>query len=292
MARKINKPSTEKTQLDLQLDIVTALYIRVSTVKQADEGFGLEAQRAELDAYCKGMGWNVAENHIYEDKGVSGKSTDRPRFQAMMQAAKDGHIQRIVTVKLDRIARNLKDLLITVDTLKAFKCALVVKKEQFDTSTPQGMFVLQMLGAVGELERSMISERVQGGRIENAKEGGYNGGNIALGYEYTNGVFTVNPGEAYWVREVFTRFLTGESLNAIARSLNEAGATTKKGGKWYAMTVSQTLINGTYAGISQWDGLEAEAGNYPTIISKDDYEAAHKRLQAMRKGQRVDLVAA
>src|SRR5205823_11069147 len=100
----------------------------------------------------------------------------------MMQAAKDGKIQRIVATKLDRIARNLKDLLQTVDELKQYGCALVVKKEQFDTSTAQGVFVLQMLGAVGELERSMISERVQSGRVENAKQGGYNGSRVPLGY--------------------------------------------------------------------------------------------------------------
>src|SRR5689334_4270835 len=113
MARKINKGHIGK-QLDLQLDIVTALYIRVSTTKQADEGYGLDAQRSELTAYCSAMGWNVSAAHVYVDAGVSGKSTDRPQFQAMMQAAQDGQIQRIVCTKLDRIARNLKDLLITV----------------------------------------------------------------------------------------------------------------------------------------------------------------------------------
>lgn len=290
MARKTNKVGNAK-QYDLQLDTNTALYIRVSTTKQADEGYGLVAQRAELDAYCNAMGWHVCPDCVFIDAGVSGKSTDRPQFQAMMQAAQDGKIQRIVCTKLDRIARNLKDLLITVDTLKACGCALVVKKEQFDTSTAQGMFVLQMLGAVGELERSMIAERVIGGRIEKAKEGGYNGGNIALGYEYVNGEFKIKPSESYWVREVFTRFLAGESLNAIARNLNAAGATTKSGGAWYPMTVRQTLINGSYAGINQWDGHEKDAEHYPIIISKEDYEAAQARLESMTKGKRVDRLA-
>ena len=103
----------------------------------------------------------------------------------MMQAAQAGQIQRIVATKLDRIARNLKDLLQTVDELKRYNCALVIKKEAFDTSTPQGLFVMQMLGAVGELERSMIAERVQSGRVEKASQGGFNGAPEAYGYTST-----------------------------------------------------------------------------------------------------------
>lgn len=287
MARKTTK-GNKATQPELGLiDACTALYIRVSTTKQADEGFGLEAQRTELDSYCAAMGWNVCPDHIYVERGVSGKSTDRPEFQRMMQAAKAGLIGRVVATKLDRIARNLKDLLLTVDELKACKCALVVKKEQFDTSTAQGIFVLQMLGAVGELERSMIAERVQSGRLENAKAGGFNGAPAAYGYTYQNEQFSIKPDQAHWVREIFNLFLAGKSINAIAKALNENGAPTQKGGQWYAMTVQQILRNGLYAGAAQWDGLEVE-NSHPAIISKEVYEAAHKRLQALRPGKQLE----
>jgi len=284
MARKRISNSSKQLELGAKVEC-TALYIRVSTEKQANEGYGLEAQRAELDAYCFAQGWTVCEGHVYVDAGVSGKSTDRPAFQAMLQAAQDGKVQRIVATKLDRIARNLKDLLNTVDELKSYGCALVIKKEQFDTSTPQGLFVLQMLGAVSELERSMIGERVQSGRVAKANEGGYNGSACPLGYEYVNGAFKVNPNEAYWVREVFTRFLAGDSLNAISRAMNDAGATTKKGGAWYAVTVDYILRNGAYAALSQWNGVEAHEGVYPAIVSVEQYEAAQQRLAGLRRGK-------
>ena len=288
MARKLSKRSSGAKQAELALqDIVTALYIRVSTTKQAEEGYSLDAQAKELGAYCEANGWHVGEGHIYIDAGLSGKSTERPQFQAMMAAAKAGQVQRIVSTKLDRIARNLKDLLQTVEELKACGCALVIKKEQFDTSTAQGVFVLQMLGAVGELERSMIAERVQSGRVENAAQGGFNGAPEAYGYTYSNGVFAVNPSEAHWVREIFTMFLAGHSLTAIAKALNAAGAPTKRGGQWFPMTVRQTLTNGVYAGIAQWDGVEVE-GAQPAIISKEVYEQAHKRLQALRPGKQLE----
>jgi site-specific DNA recombinase len=284
MARKIIKQAKQATQGDLALPYTcTALYIRVSTVKQAEEGNSLAAQRKELYAYCAGQGWHVCPDHIYVDAGISGKSDDRPAFQAMMTAAQAGQIQRIVATKLDRIARNLKNLLQTVDELKQYGCALVIKKEQFDTSTAQGIFVLQMLGAVGQLERSMISERVQSGRVENASEGGYNGSRCPLGYAYSNEAFTIVSEQAETVRSIFAMFLSGKSLNAIAKALNEAGTQTAAGGKWYPATVGYILRNGQYAGFAQWDGVEVD-GVYPAIIDKATYEAAHKRLQALRPG--------
>ncbi len=87
MARKLSKgKKAQQIALGLQ-ESVTALYIRVSTEKQATEGHGLDAQRAELDTYCDKQGWTVADEHIYIDAGVSGKTDERPAFQRMMQAA-------------------------------------------------------------------------------------------------------------------------------------------------------------------------------------------------------------
>jgi len=287
MARKTIKGKDKAEQADLGLEnTCTALYIRVSTTKQADEGYSLDAQARELGAYCQANGWQVCDGHIYIDAGLSGKSTDRPQFQAMLEAAKDGKIQRIVATKLDRIARNLKDLLQTVDELKQYGCALVIKKEAFDTGTPQGVFVMQMLGAVSELERSMISERVQSGRLEKAKAGGFNGAPPPYGYSYQNEQFVIVPSQGHWVREIFASFLAGRSINSIAKDLNDKGAPTQKGGQWYAMTVQQILRNGAYAGLAQWDGLEND-GAYPAIISKETYEATHRRLQALRPGKQV-----
>lgn len=286
MARKASKGKGTQGALPLQ-DVRTSLYIRVSTLKQVEEGNGLAAQRTALDAHCAAQNWVVAPEHVYVDAGVSGKSSDRPQFQAMMQAAQTGQVGRVVALKLDRIARNLKNLLQTVDELNQAGCALIVIKEQFDTSTPQGVFVLQLLGAVSELERSMIHERVQSGRVENAHQGGYNGARCPLGYAYSNEAFTVLEDQAATVRTVFDLFLSGKSLNAIAKTMNDTGAPTAAGGRWYPATVGYILRNGQYAGLAQWDGVEV-AGACPAIISKETYEATHKRLQALRPGIQLE----
>lgn len=284
MARKMSKrQSADQLSLGAKVE-VTALYIRVSTERQADEGYSLDAQQERLRAHCLAQGWTVDAKHIYVDAGVSGTSTEkRERFQVMMQAAKVGDVNRIVAMKLDRIARNVRDFLSIVDELNAAHCDLVLVKESFDTSTPHGRFALTMFAAMAELEASTITERVMSGKAQKASEGGYNGSRCPLGYQYVNSAFVVDPGASYWVREVFTRFVAGQGLSRIADDLNAAGAVTAKGGKWYAGTVRYVLQNGFYAGLAQWDGVEVD-GDHPTIISRELYEQAHSRLQSIKPG--------
>jgi site-specific DNA recombinase len=287
MARTLSKANRTAKQADLGLErTCTALYIRVSTQLQADEGFSLEAQQERLRAHCTAQGWTVCPNHIYVDAGVSGKSVDRPQFQAMLQAAKEGKVQRIVAMKLDRMARNVREFLATVDQLKAWHCDLVLVKESFDTSTPHGRFALTMFAAMAELEASTITERVMTGKAQKAQQGGYNGSRCPLGYSYSNGQFQVNE-QAATVRNVFDMFLAGKSINAIAKDLNDNSVPTAMGGKWYASTVSVILDNGAYAGAAQWNGCEVDNA-FPAIITKETYEQAHRRLQALRPGKQLE----
>lgn len=286
MARKmIKRVTASQGSLGITADC-TALYLRVSTEKQAAEGFGLDAQRTQLLAYCQGQGWNVCPDHIYVDAGISGKSDDRPEFQRMLTGAKQGAFTRIVALKIDRIARNLKNLLELIETLNALNVALVCVKEQFDTGTAQGRFMLQVLGAVGELERSMISERVDAGRREKAKQGGYNGSQCPLGYTYQNGKFEIDAKAAVTIKDVFGSFVNGQSMASIAAALNAGNVKTATGGQWYASTVRYILQNGFYCGLAQWDETEVE-GSHPAIISRKVYEDAHARLKSLKPGKQA-----
>ena len=288
MARKLTKRKATAKQADLGLQHpCTALYIRVSTEKQATEGSSLDAQREKLTDYCRAMQWEVCEGHIYEDAGISGKSAgNRPALQAMLQAAKDRKIQRIVVTKFDRLARNVKDLMDVMDSLNKAGCALVLLDISVDTGTPTGKLIAGIMGQLAEWERSLIGERVMSGKRHQAAHGEYNGSRCPLGYDYVNGVFTVND-QAATVRTVFKMFLSGQPLSRIAKVMNETQTPTALGGKWYPSTVRTILGNGAYAGLSQWDGVEAAQGAYPAIIDLATYEQAHRRLQALRPGRQV-----
>lgn len=284
MAHKPQSKVTKSQQAALGIkEDCTALYIRVSTEKQADEGYSLDAQRERLAAYCQAQSWPVCPNHVYTDEGISGTTTERPQFQAMLQAAKDGHIKRIVAMKLDRLSRNVRDFLGLVDELQAVGCDLVLIKESFDTSTPHGRFALTMFAAMAELEASTITERVMTGKAQKASTGGYNGAQCPFGYEYSGGVFTVNPVQSCAVVEVFNRWLAGESMNSIAKQLAAANVPTKKGGAWAQATVRAILLNGFYAGLAQWDGVEV-TGNHPAIIDVETYKAAIAMVASAKRG--------
>lgn len=296
MAQRLSKRKTGAKQATLGLqDIATALYIRVSTGKQAEEGYSLEAQQERLQAYCTAQGWTVDPGHIYIDAGISGKTTARPAFQQMLHAAQAGNIRRIVAMKLDRMARNVREFLATVDQLKAYGCALVLVREAFDTSTPHGKFALTMFAAMAELEASTITERVMSGKTQKATKGGYNGSKIPYGYTYQAGEFTINPDQAAVIRDIFIRFIRGETLLALAAHLNANETPTATGGQWYASTIRYLLSNAIYAGRALWypDGDKETSkivveGVYPVIITPDVYNQAHARLQALRPGRQLE----
>lgn len=282
MARKFIKRQTGD-QLDLGMKVdATALYIRVSTDLQAEEGYSLDAQKEKLLAYAGAQGWAVNADHIYVDAGASAKNTNRPQYQAMIAAAHAGHIRRIVVTKLDRLSRNTSDFLQLVEDMERAGCALVILDLNIDTGTPTGKLVATVLAGIAEWERKQINERVMSGKAQKAQEGGYNGSAARLGYDYDGAAFMPNA-QAPIVERIFTDFVGGSSLSAIATRLKADGIATAKGGDWHASTVRSVLMNGFYAGLTQWNGTEVE-GDHPAIISRELYEQAHSRLQALRPG--------
>jgi len=276
MARKVTKGTGSRQQA--QIDACTGAYIRVSTDKQVDEGFSLEAQAAKIRAQCQAQGWRLCEDHIYIDAGVSGKSADRPEFKRMLLAARAGTIKRIVAVKLDRLARNTRDFLATVDSLQAMGCELCLIREGFDTGSAQGKFFLTLLAAMAELELATIKERTLDGRKQKAEKGGNNGARAPYGYDYDATTETFTPNDrAGVVAGIFAAYLSGATLRAIADRLNADNVPTAAGGRWYASTVAYILRNGLYAGLLQWDGVERQ-GAWSPIVDLADYKKVQTTL--------------
>lgn len=285
MARSNTKRTSKARQAALGAGGATALYIRVSTDKQATEGYSLEAQREKLTAYCTAQGWAAADAHIYVDAGQSGKSTDRPEFQRMIAAVAAGDVRRIVAVKLDRLSRNTRDFLGLLDYCDEHACGIVSIAESFDTATPVGRAVVTVLMAFAELERSQIADRMQSGRDEKARQGERNGAPVPYGYTYTGGQWAAHPDQVAVVRSIFSEFIDGASLRGVAATLNAAGVPAPKGKAWYPAQVSYILDNGLYAGLVQYKGaVGVPSENIPAIIERADYDAAGARLATLRRG--------
>jgi DNA invertase Pin-like site-specific DNA recombinase len=131
-----------------------ATYSRVST---DDKGQNPEVQAHDLRRYCEARGWTIA--HEIVDHGYSGGSDKRPGLKKLMDLAKAREIDVVVTVKLDRIFRSLKNLIVLLDEWQALGVEFVATRDSIDYTTPSGRLFAQILGSLAEFEKSLLRER-------------------------------------------------------------------------------------------------------------------------------------
>ncbi|WDL99183.1 recombinase family protein [Alicyclobacillus sp. ALC3] len=235
-----------------------ALYVRVSTEEQAEYGYSIDAQLDTLRTFCKLHGKTITDEYV--ERGVSGTTIEgRPELLRMLHDAERGNFSELLVWRINRLSRKQLDLMQIMKQLEQLGVGFESFTEKFDTSSPMGKFALQMMGAVGELERNTIVENVKSGMKQRARRGQWNGG-IVLGYETTQlkasgnrrervTTLEVVPEEAAIVRRIFEMYGTsGLGLKAIANRLNHEGHRTKKGNPFSVYGVSEILRNPLYVG--------------------------------------------
>ena len=139
-----------------------ALYIRVSTLEQAQEGYSVGEQRERLIAYCKAQDWLIAD--IYVDGGYTGSNLNRPGIQKLMSETEKFDV--VLVYKLDRLSRSQRDTLYLIEEIfRPNKVDFVSMQESFDTSSPFGKAMIGLLAVFAQLEREQIKERTWMGRV-------------------------------------------------------------------------------------------------------------------------------
>jgi DNA invertase Pin-like site-specific DNA recombinase len=126
-------------------------------------------QTRELREYAERRGWTIAGEYV--DVGISGTKERRPELDRLMADAHRRRFDVVAVWKFDRMARSVSHLLRALETFNSLGIEFVSLSESLDTSTPAGKMVFTVLGAVAELERSLIVERVRAG-LRNAKAKG------------------------------------------------------------------------------------------------------------------------
>ena len=161
----------------------TAIYTRVSTTEQAESGNGLDVQLQRCEAQILAKGWSVFG--VYSDDGISGTkaAADRAGLRELLDNACAGLFDAVVFLSLDRIGRNTRIVLDTIEKLTECNVEVVSVKESIDTSTPSGKFVLTIFAALAQLERDNIVERTTDGRNSRGKRDGEKGGKVPVGYK-------------------------------------------------------------------------------------------------------------
>ncbi len=199
-------------------------YTRVSTGRQVESGLGLEAQRAAIEAEVERRGWTLvgwtADEGISGGKGVK----DRPGLAEAVDRIESGEADGLIASRLDRVARSVIHFADLLERADRRGWALVMVDQAVDTSTPQGRFVVQVMSAVAELERSLIGERTSAGLQAKKRRG-----------EPVGGWTTC---EAKVADRIVAELDDGHGPTAVARMLTGEGIPTPTGNvEWKAGSV-------------------------------------------------------
>ena len=265
-----------------------AIYARVSTKDQAEEGFSISAQLRALRDYCQTHGWEIVAEYV--DEGLSAaheSAASRPQFRRLMADVEARRFDVIVVHKLDRFSRNLIVTLQSLARIDKAGATFVSLTEQIDYTTPMGRLCLTMIGGLAQWYSDNLASEVRKGRRERIDLGLPNG-DLAFGYVSTGDSHqppVVVKAEAELVREMFRRYAAGtQSANQIAAWLNEQGARprSKRGlTKFTKAAVMEMLSNPFYAGRVRYKGEELP-GRHEACVSEELFTV----VQAIRVSRR------
>ncbi len=178
------------------------------------------------------------EYFVYDkDEGFSGKNTQRPGYQRLMQDVRSGLLDVVMVYKLDRISRNVQDFSNTFSVFQEHGVSFVSVKESFDTSTPIGRTVMYILAAFAQLERENTSERVSDSMLEMARSGFWTGGRCPAGMRSVrrsvggkeHSFLEVDEAKIGQVKQLFDLYLSGMSITGLERYCRDHGIQTERG---------------------------------------------------------------
>lgn len=223
-----------------------AIYARQSVDKK--DSLSIEGQIQHCRRYAGG------EVRVFQDRGFSGKNTRRPAFAQLMQAVEAGQIQKIYVYRLDRFSRSIADFSRLWEVLQRYGVEFQSVTEQFDTSSPMGRAMLNIVLVFAQLERETTAQRVRDNYLHRFSLGAWPGGPAPYGFDLiqvTEGGRRVSSlaanGQAEIVRRIFEAYARPEtSLRSIARELTVQGVHGPRREAWDSVTLSRILHSPLY----------------------------------------------
>jgi site-specific DNA recombinase len=254
--------------------MLTVAYCRVSTEEQAAEGFSIAGQADKLRAYAELH--DLGAVTVIADPGLSGKNLERPGLQQLLHMVDEGHVVNVITWRLDRLSRNLGDLIMLADRFGQANVALHSFTDKIDLSSATARMFYNILGSFAQFYREQLAENVRMGMQQAVRQGKWVI-RPKTGYDLVEGELVPNE-MAPVVRRIFTLRAEGESQGKIADAT----------GVKYS-TVLSILGSRIYLGEVQMNG-EWFPGRHEAIITPEQFAAAHRgRVKGRARG--TDLLS-
>jgi len=271
-----------------------AIYCRVSTDDQEKEGTSLQTQLDACRSYCQEKGYAVVKAF---SETYSGLTLDRPQLHELLDLLAAGQINVVVIYCLDRISRDPVHGVFLTEEFDKLAVRLEAVTETVESSD-LGRLISYIRGFASKLEVEKIRERTMRGKMAHLKQGHLPTGTGigAYGYQWDkiNKKRVIIDKEAATVRSIYSMLIQGKSLSQIARSLNDAGITTKSRLVWCHTTVRRIITNPIYEGVTYY-GRRKRVGKgrvqtqekdkwillpdvTPAIVTKEIFDAAQEAL--------------
>ena len=250
-----------------------ATYTRISTDEE-HQPYSLEAQAHRLGSYIESQDqWQLVRR--FTDQ-MTGSVLERPGLERALAEGRAKRYDLLLVYRVDRLSRSVRGLAQILDELDRAGVTFRSATEPFDTGTPAGRMMVQMLGVFAEFERATMIDRVVAGMERKAARGGWNGGLFPFGYQVdsSTGALKVHDEQALIVRQIFDLYLKKRmGSRAIAAWLNRCGHRTNYGKPWSHRTVLIVLRNRTYLGEIFFRGVHHVAP-HPALVEAETFEAA------------------
>ena len=263
-----------------------AIYTRVSTDLQAEKEFNsCQAQEAKIKSFIKSQE-NMSIFKVYSDPGFTGANLERPALQQLLEDVWQKKINLVIAYKIDRLTRSPKDFYHLIEIFDKYGVNFISVTERFDTSTPSGRLLRNIMLTFAQFERELISERTRDKMLQRAQKGMWNGSSIPFGYKAENKKLVVDENSAKIVRNIYENYLLHNSIAKIYKDLKNRSITDEKGIPFSKSEIWQILRNATYTGKVKFAG-RIYKGNHQAIISEEIFNRAQEIHKSRKRTMKV-----
>ncbi len=210
---------------------------------------------------------------MYSDAGYSGANTNRPALQELLEDVRQKKVDIVLAYKIDRLTRSPKDFYQLIEFFEQNNVNFISVTERFNTSTPAGRLLRNIMLTFAQFERELTSERTKDKMLERTKRGLYNGGFAPCGYKRENKKLIINKKEAEIVRMIFKTHIETGSVVEVYDLLKEKNIKNRQGKPFYKTALGFLLKNPVYAGKVKHNN-QIYQGIHEPIISEEIFEMA------------------